>query len=138
MRSIEREQAKQTYRMDTREKIVGRESVEALLASGEWTVVTGLFDPLTLTQARRLAKAADGGRKILAAVISDANTLLPAQARAELVAGLRSVDAVVIANPEQIRMPGVHIEEDAAAERERSADFVRFVLRRQESTEIPA
>jgi len=124
--------------MDTREKILGRDSVGALLASGEWTVVAGLFDPLTLTQAQRLAKAADGGRKILAAVISDANTLLPDRARAELVAGLRSVDAVVIAKPEQIVMLGVNIDEDAAAERERSAEFVRFVLQRQKSAEVPA
>ncbi len=124
--------------MDTREKIVGRDSLAALLASGEWTVVAGLFDPLTLTQAHRLAKAADRGQKILAAVIPDAGTLLPTQARAELVAGLRSVGAVVIATPEQISMPGVQIHEDSAAERERSAEFVRFVLQRQKSAEIPA
>ncbi len=123
--------------MDTREKIVDRDTIAALLASGQWTVVAGLFDPLTLTQAQRLAVNAGTGRRKLAVVIPDGDTLLPAQARAELVAGLRSVDVVVIAKPEQIRMPGVHIEEDAAAERERSEEFVRFVLRRQASAEIP-
>lgn len=124
--------------MDTREKIVDRDSVAALLESGEWTVIAGLFDPLTLMQAQRVSVAAADGRNILAIVIPDPDTLLPAEARAELVAGLRSIDAVVIARPEQIRMAGVHLDEDAAAERERSAEFVRFVLRRHKSADVPA
>lgn len=124
--------------MDTREKIVSLKNVPALLQTGEWAVVAGLFDPLTLAQAQRVAATAEAGRKILAVVIPDADTLLSAEARAALMAALRSVDAVVIANPEQIRAPGTRIHEDLLAERERSAEFVRFVLRRQKSADVPA
>ena len=122
--------------MDTREKIVSIDAVPALLVTGEWTVVAGLFDPLTLAQAQRVAATAEAGRRTLVVVIPDPDTLLPAQARAALMAALRDVDAVVIADPEQISGPGRRVHEDAAAERERSAEFVRFVLRRKRSAEI--
>lgn len=125
--------------MDTRGKIVSLDNVPPLLETGEWTVVAGLFDPLTLAQAQRVAAIeGEAGRRILAVVIPDADTLLSAEARAALMAALRSVDAVVIANPEQIRGPHTRIHEDLVADRERSAEFVRFVLRRQKSAEVPA
>ncbi len=124
--------------MDTREKLVVLDHLPALLENGKWAVVAGLFDPLTLAQAERIAAFADAGQNILAVVTPDPDTLLSAEARAALVAGLHSVNAVVIADTTEIRMPGIPIHEDAAAERERSAEFVRFVLRRQNSTEVSA
>jgi hypothetical protein len=117
---------------------VSLDNLPELLQSGNWTIVAGSFDPLTLAQARRVEVFADDRQKVLVVVIPGADTLLSAEARAVLVAGLRSVNAVVIAKPEQITMPGVHIDEDAAGERERSAEFVRFMLRRLKSEEVPA
>ena len=122
--------------MDTRLKILSSDSVRAALATGEWLAVAGLFDPVTVHQARHLANLRSAGRKLLAVVLDGADTLLPAQARAALLAGLREVDAVVIAQPERWRSlipenSQVEILEDAGAERARSADFVQLVMRRQ-------
>lgn len=121
--------------MDTREKILPPRSLSQLLASGEWTLVAGFFDPLTEVQARRLAVLSQG-RKLLAIVLESEDTLLAANARAALIAGLREVDAVIIAPPDDWRSliprrPGIEIIEDEAGERARSAEFVQFVLRRQ-------
>ncbi len=124
--------------MDTREKIKDLNTVSALLETGEWTVVAGVFDPLTLTQAQRIAAAAQAGRRVLALVVPDADTLLAAEARAALVAGLGTVTAVVIADPRQINVPGSDFQHDVAQDRQRSAEFVSFIMRRQQSAEIPA
>lgn len=102
-----------------------------------WLAVTGLFDPLTATEAKRLANAGRNGRKLLAVVLEGNDTLLEAQARAALVAGLRTVDLVTIApTPEWRRAAPPDMEigiiEDVAADRARSAQFVSFILKRQQ------
>ena len=84
--------------MDTREKIVSLPQLPALLATGKWQAITGYFDPLTPAQIERLAAASHDGRKLLAIVDPARNTLLPAEARAQLLASLRMVHAVVIAS----------------------------------------
>jgi hypothetical protein len=122
--------------MDTRSKILSADAVRTTLATGEWTVVVGLFDPLTVVQARRLAGLSQQGRKLAAIVLEIEDTLLEANARAALIAGLREVDAVAIARhdgwrPLIPRRPGIEIVEDEAGERARSDEFVQFVLRRQ-------
>jgi hypothetical protein len=122
--------------MDTRSKILSADAVRTTLATGEWTVVVGLFDPLTVVQARRLAGLSQQGRKLAAIVLEIEDTLLEANARAALIAGLREVDAVTIARhdgwrPLIPRRPGIEIVEDEAGERARSDEFVQFVLRRQ-------
>jgi hypothetical protein len=122
--------------MDTRSKILSMDAVFDALATGEWRAVVGLFDPLTVTQARRLADLSSDGRKLLAIVLDSADTLLAPDARAALMAALREVDAVVIAGsyswrslvPQHAR---VEIVEDEAGERARSAQFVQFILERQ-------
>jgi hypothetical protein len=129
--------------MDTREKIVEIDQLSDLLSRGEWSIVSGLFDPLTLVQAQRIAAIAAGGRKILAVVHPDENTLLTPEARAVLVAALREVDAVVVAEPQKLIMSypdwsHFHADGDFEADRQRSADFIEFILRRQQSTEVPA
>ncbi|MDQ2843434.1 MAG: hypothetical protein M3Y72_20815 [Acidobacteriota bacterium] len=106
------------------------DQASALLRSGNWTAVAGLFDPLTLAQAERVAGVAKNGCRTLAVVIPGSDTLLPSDARAALIASLRNVDAVVIAGSEQMRAAGLSVDEDASADRERSAEFVNFVLQR--------
>jgi len=110
--------------------------LHSVLADSKWTVVVGLFDPLTAVQVRRFAEASNGGRKVLAIVLAAPDTLLTADARAELVAALRGVNAVIIATPDTWRsaIPSDSdfvILDDLPAERRRSGEFVKFILERQ-------
>jgi bifunctional ADP-heptose synthase (sugar kinase/adenylyltransferase) len=82
--------------MDTRAKMIATSEAARLAAEGA-TVVSGYFDPLLASHARRLAGLKDGARLIV--VIEDPpQPILPARARAELVASLRAVDYVVEAH----------------------------------------
>jgi hypothetical protein len=122
--------------VDTREKIVQLETLPALLSHGQWSAVTGFFDPLTLAQAERLSSIANAGRRLAVIVIPDSETLLSSRARATLIAALREVDAVAIGEPEQLRrlcseLPNVRLHHDEEAERLRSAEFVELVRQRQ-------
>ena len=114
--------------MDTREKIVPLEELRGRMAGGEWRVIVGLFDPLTAGQAVRLADVANGS-ELAAIVLDEPGTLLTAEARAALVAGLRRVQLVSIARREEWRgaLGEAEIFEDPA----RSDEFVKFVLERQ-------
>jgi hypothetical protein len=122
--------------VDTRTIILPLEELAAALATGDWVVVAGRFDPLTAIEARRLAGLASNGCKLAAIVLGGDDTLLPAKARAELIAGLRSVTAVAIANSDDwrdliARSSRVQLIEDPEGERARTADFIQFVLNRQ-------
>lgn len=125
--------------MDTREKIVPLDKVAALLGTAAWVGVVGLFDPLTAVQACRLAEIAkNDGRKLLAIVLQADNALLSADARAALLAALRVVDLVATAEPPQWRCAladgaDIQIIEDPEGERARSAEFIQFILDRQQS-----
>jgi bifunctional ADP-heptose synthase (sugar kinase/adenylyltransferase) len=79
--------------MDTRVKIVTKVEAARLAAEGA-TLVSGYFDPLLASHARRLA-ALKGSAKLIVAIEDPPRPILPARARAELVAGLRAVDFVV-------------------------------------------
>lgn len=79
--------------MDTRGKIVG--SSEAARIAGEGaTVVSGYFDPMVASHARRLAELKSG--TMIVVIENPDRPILPARARAELVASLRAVDYVVV------------------------------------------
>ena len=80
--------------MDTREKIVDATEAARIAASGA-TVVSGYFDPLVASHAERLAELKPSGAKLLVLIATPENPILPAAARAQLVAGLRDVDYVV-------------------------------------------
>lgn len=81
--------------MDTRRKIV-REA-------GRWqppedaVLVSGPFDPLLPSHARQLAQLKGQAGALVVYVTDPPQPILPLQARAELVAALRCVDAVVVA-----------------------------------------
>lgn len=105
--------------------------------------MVGFFDPLTVIQASRLAEAAKGDRKVLAVVLTSADALLSAEARAALVAAVRDVSAVVIAEPQQWRSAipehtDIAVVADLESEKRRSEEFVEFVLRRQEASQCPS
>ncbi|MEJ5367471.1 MAG: hypothetical protein WHT08_04070 [Bryobacteraceae bacterium] len=80
--------------MDTRRKIVsdprGWKPPEGALE------VAGPFDPLLAAHARQLEQLKGSAPALVAYVTDPPDPLLPAQARAELVAALRCVDLVVL------------------------------------------
>ncbi len=129
--------------MDTRSKIKPLNDLPSVLAGSKWTAVVGLFDPLTTVQAKRLADAGKDGRNVLAIVLTTPDALLSADARAALVAAVRGVTAVVIANSEQWRaaLPqnsDLAILDDLEADKRRSEEFIQFVLKRQEASQCPS
>jgi bifunctional ADP-heptose synthase (sugar kinase/adenylyltransferase) len=78
--------------VDTRKKIVSSE--EAARIASRALVVTGYFDPLLASHAARLRELKTA-KMLMVAIASTKECILPARARAELVAGLRVVDYVV-------------------------------------------
>ncbi|MEX2262482.1 MAG: hypothetical protein WD696_11045 [Bryobacteraceae bacterium] len=88
--------------IDTRRKIL--DAVQALALARQWRgegvrpiVVTGCFDLLHAAHARRLAAISKPGRPLLVIVSEPRDPVLPARARAELVAALRMVDYILLA-----------------------------------------
>jgi hypothetical protein len=120
--------------LDTREKIVGLKDLPHRLGNANWLAVVGTFDPLTLAQADRLAELTARGRSILTVVQPGVDSLLPAEARAALIAALRSVQLVVIADAASLPPhPQIEILKDEAGERKRSAEFVERIACRQKA-----
>jgi len=83
--------------MDTRSKILPLE--QAAAAARGRTVVTGTFDVLLAGHARELARLRNHAA-LLAIVAPSRDAVLPAHARAEMVAALGMVDYVVVAQPD--------------------------------------
>ena len=79
--------------MDTRSKIIDAGEAARIAASGA-TVVSGYFDPLTASNAGRIANIERNGAKLLVLIATPENPILSARARAELVASLGGVDYV--------------------------------------------
>ena len=79
--------------MDTRTKIISGPE----LAQFAGTIVSGHFDPITAAHAERLQDLKQAGKKLLVVVTEPPDPILPALARAQLVAGLRVVDHVAVA-----------------------------------------
>ncbi len=84
--------------MDTRTKIISGEQAAKVAAQGGATVITGCFDPVTAEHAERLAELKGDAQTLIVIVTDPEDLILPAQARAELLAGLSVVDYVVVAN----------------------------------------
>lgn len=79
--------------VDTRTKIVPVAEARRIAEHGAM-VVSGYFDPLLAAHARRLAELKLHGSTLLVLIADPKNPILPARARAELVAGLAIVDYV--------------------------------------------
>ncbi len=81
--------------MDTRSKIVGSDRVAELAAQGA-QIASGHFDPLISSFAEELAaiKQKHPEAPLVVLIRSSQNPILPARARAELVAALAVVDYV--------------------------------------------
>lgn len=119
--------------MDSREKIVtAEEALERARAARQRgarvTVVHGYFDPLLEEHARRLSELAAPGGWLAAVVMEPPAPILPARARAELVAGLRVVDCVVVGDAAEWDADAV--VDERAEDKRRTEQFVAHVRAR--------
>jgi bifunctional ADP-heptose synthase (sugar kinase/adenylyltransferase) len=113
--------------VDSRTKIVPVDEVERIAARGA-RIVAGTFDPLLASHAEQLRDLKRKGVPLVVAIADSEDPILPARARAELVAGLAVVDFVV-ESAEGI-VADVHLEEDHARKRE---ELIERVHARQSS-----
>jgi hypothetical protein len=113
--------------VDTREKIIDAGQAARIAAEGA-TVVSGYFDPLIAAHAERLAALKVPGAKLLVLIATPENAILPAPARAELVAGLRAVDYV--SELADSPAPRIHLEQE---DDERFAALLQHVHARQKA-----
>ena len=122
--------------MDTRSKILN--PAEAASLTGPLAMATGYFDVLRAAHIREFdeLRRRAGGAKLLAVVLPCAGECLPQRARAELVAALRVIDYVVIADDAaRGRLAGflkpVEIVRLEAADIRRARELKEHVHRRQ-------
>lgn len=113
--------------MDTRKKIISQAEAANLITSGA-TAVSGYFDPLMAAHAERLAELKSADSKLLVLIATPPNAILPAAARAELVAGLRAVDYVAELAGDVI--PHIRLEQEDA---ERYRALLHHVHSRQKA-----
>ena len=97
--------------MDTRTKIIDAAHAARIAQTGA-TVVSGFFDPMIASHAERLAKLKHEGTPLLVLIATPPEAILPALARAQLIAGLSVVDYVCDA-PDGIA-PQIHLEDEHA------------------------
>ncbi|MCS7315904.1 MAG: hypothetical protein RMI94_01140 [Bryobacterales bacterium] len=120
--------------MDTRAKILGPDGLEAVRRQGRrLKVVTGYFDPLLASHARRLANLRGEGETLVVVVRDLERALLPLGARAELVAALAAVDWVVVAaDPEPViaALAPDELVREETADLERREALIRLVRSR--------
>jgi glycerol-3-phosphate cytidylyltransferase-like family protein len=122
--------------VDTRSKILSRDA--ALALPPPLTLITGYFDILRAEHARDLQQARDGApaQPLMVVVLTGLNQILDPRARAELVAALRMVDYVVIADDGdgdifiEALKPAQLVRLEAADQR-RARQLMEHVQRRQ-------
>lgn len=111
--------------MDTRTKIISAQEAARLAENGA-TTVSGYFDPVTLAHAERLQSLKRPGAPLLVVISSPPEPVLPAPARAQLVAALACVDHVT-EGPVSFA-PQARLE---AEDRERLEELIHRVRARQ-------
>lgn len=117
--------------MDTRIKILSNDQARSLR---EVVIVSGYFDPMLHSHAERLAKLKQSGKALLVLIATPADPILPAPARAQLVAGLACVDYVTEiggAYPDGL-IPQTQLETEDAA---RLEQLIQHVQGRQQAAQ---
>lgn len=94
--------------------------------------VTGHFDPLLASHARRFSELAAGHQRILAIIVDSEKPLLPVRDRAGLVAALSAVDAVALAPESGLeevlsKLPAALVTREEAADTIRAREFASSV-----------
>lgn len=128
-------------KLDTRTKIVSleaaAESARRERAAGRRiTLVTGWFDPVVAPHARRLTELAGDGAGLFVAVTDPVEPVLPARARAELVAAQRVVQHVILSGDGGLPAIEAALQPDSIIHEERSdtqrvRELIRHVQSRQ-------
>jgi len=116
--------------VDTRDKILSSCEDLALLG-GAGIVVTGHFDPLLAAHAVRLRELAAEGQPLVVVITEPAVPLLPARARAEMVAGLAMVDHVIVATDASGVPASWQVYHEEEADSARTSNLIRHVHLRQ-------
>lgn len=126
--------------MDSRSKILSPvEALEVVLplraAGRSLAVVTGYFDPVVAEHARRLATAKGDAHLLMAVITSPDQPILPARARAELVAALAVVDYVVLPPVEEVddflgQLVPVRLERQESDHQRLTRDLIEHVRRK--------
>jgi hypothetical protein len=118
--------------LDTRNKIISAARACELLDRNQCSVVTGYFDPLLAVHARRLKDLAKQHSPLLIALSDPANPIVPAAARAELLAALEVVDYVVLLSDNLVeRFAAFAISREEDADRIRSSVLIELAKARQ-------
>jgi bifunctional ADP-heptose synthase (sugar kinase/adenylyltransferase) len=129
------------HSVDTRTKILTW--VEAVAAARRLrqegkgvSLATGWFDPVLAGHARRLGTLSERSAAVMVVVLDPPRPILPARARAELVAALRVVDYVVL--PEKgclehllTQLEAAEISRGEIVDEELTRDLIRHVHTRQ-------
>ena len=89
-----------------------------VLGKSSRVIVAGYFDPLTAVHARRLEALAITHGPLHVAIMEPPDAILPAEARAVLVASLRCVAAVAVASG-PVKHPSLVDESGGDLERRR-------------------
>jgi cytidyltransferase-like protein len=110
--------------LDTRSKIVDALPKEARLSK----IVLGYFDPMHAGHIRRLRELSGPGERLTVVIADPPEPILPARARAELVAGLECVAYVVTGEAAAEGFPDV--VDERPTEALRSREFAQYVLAR--------
>jgi hypothetical protein len=97
--------------LDTRTKIIDTAHAARIAQSGA-TVVSGYFDPMIASHAERLITLKQEDTPLLVLVATPPDAILPALARAQLVAGLSVVD-YVCESPDGVPAQ-IHLEDEHA------------------------
>ncbi len=111
--------------MDTRNKIVSAQEAESRLPHMAF-LVSGWFDPLLAVHAARLDEIPDQF-PVAVQIVNPPDPLLPARARAELVAALGRVELVIL-DEAQTLTPALRLQDEEA---ELRAAFLAHVRERQ-------
>lgn len=118
--------------MDTRPKIISASEAVTLARDPQIRILAGYFDPLLAEHARSIAEVAQGD-PLLVLVLDDAAALLPAGARAELVAALRSVRYVSVVSRAELneQFEGINIVSDEDTDIVRQRKLLQHIRDRE-------
>ena len=120
--------------VDTRSKILPWSEAEKHWSRA--TIVAGYFDPLLAAHAARLDEIAAGGGPLVVVIDQPPAPILPAGARAELVAGLAVVEHVILPpENEPVVIPeSARLFREQGADTERLGALIRHVHERQKAS----
>ena len=122
--------------MDTRKKIIPATDAGRIPRDLPLIAITAHFDPLHAAHARRLQELSRAGTRVVVIITDPPAPVLAAQARAELAAGLKAVDYVIIPQENSLedlltRLSPCEIFREETSDQQRTRELIMHVHRRQ-------